>query len=73
MKPSITIEAEDVDGREEEPGSPGRFQIHSVRSRRQSTVRFVEGDNVSTASSLRLIKNNYFKKVILNSNSFLNH
>ena len=29
------------------PPSPGRFQINSVKTRRPSNVRFVQGDNVS--------------------------
>ena len=46
-----TGEADDVAASEEPSGSPGRFEINSVRSRRQSTVKFVEGDNVSRESS----------------------
>ena len=51
MKLFNVSNADDVDASEDQSGSPGRFQINSVRSRRQSTVRFVEGDNVSTESS----------------------
>ena len=47
MKPSNTGDTDDVAASEEQPGSPGRFQINSVRSRRQSTVKFVDGDTVS--------------------------
>ena len=49
-------DVDDVGASEEQSDSAGRFQINSVRSRRQSTVRFVEEDNVSTESLVLYFK-----------------
>ena len=48
-------DVDDVGASEEQSDSAGRFQINSVRSRRQSTVRFVEEDNVSRKSLVKFI------------------
>ena len=59
-------DVDDVGASEEQSDSAGRFQINSVRSRRQSTIRFVEEDNVSTESLVL-----YFKWKVILSNQLI--